>query len=585
MVPDAAHSMAPADRTALGGWRVATRLNFLILFGFLGFAIVSGLTYGGNAKLGESLAALTAIDDVAAAAANAKAAIHKIGRLQDRFLGQHDTSVLTAFNAETTKATAALKAGRLMPPSSPANTLIDTLSDGLAEHAERFRALARGALDADAGRDAANAEALRRLQEIFSYLESTAEALTDFTANAGAEAADQTRRTHRLVDGLILTSGAVLAFMFLGIGLLLAGTVSRPLADVAEAAVDLVRGVTEVPPPALGNADDIGRIARALDLLRTTIADLERRLDRISEADVAGPAPDPAASGSAPQPLPAWAPIDDYHDGLDMALRFGRNAAALASASARLRLSAETLASSEARTHSRASTVATAAGQAADHARAIAGSVAELARALSSIAHEAAKIGGISRQAADDVQRAGKDIESVTEIPAKVAAALTAIETIADEAHMLGLNLSLQATRGGDGRPEAPAMASRMKDMARRTGRIVGDIRTWVATVETAARSVDSAIWNVDGALNDLREMEKVASAQIDHQVDTVQRLTQTVEAMAAGSTAVADSVSRMAAASGEAEGAARFLLDAAQSVERQSDSLERQIEDALVSR
>jgi hypothetical protein len=119
MPTDDVRSAPPGARTVFGRWRVATRINLLVGIGFLALAVLSGLYFGGNVKLGERIDRMIAIQSVAITAATARTAIVELGRLQARLVERGDITVLADYNAASSRATGALRGARILPRTSP----------------------------------------------------------------------------------------------------------------------------------------------------------------------------------------------------------------------------------------------------------------------------------------------------------------------------------------------------------------------------------------------------------------------------------------------------------------------------------
>jgi methyl-accepting chemotaxis protein len=115
----------------------------------------------------------------------------------------------------------------------------------------------------------------------------------------------------------MLAGGVAGAFaVVIGFGLMVMGSVARPLRRLAETASRLARGERGVDIPARGNIDSVGILARGLDAWMDTLAELDHRRAELEEtkaklAAIAGappaiPAPPPTlALPPAPVPLPA----------------------------------------------------------------------------------------------------------------------------------------------------------------------------------------------------------------------------------------------------------------------------------------
>lgn len=106
---------------------------------------------------------------------------------------------------------------------------------------------------------------IKRLGEIYSYMVPSLEALAEFAGQSGTQL--ELRRIERSV-GQIRLAGAAAAVLLLSVlGYPVWRSISLPLRGVTHAAQRIAVGEKNVEIPGLGNADDLGRIARALSIL------------------------------------------------------------------------------------------------------------------------------------------------------------------------------------------------------------------------------------------------------------------------------------------------------------------------------
>ncbi len=567
MLTDDVLPAPPGARTLFGRWRVATRINLLVAIGFLALAVLSGLFFGGNVKLGERIDRLISIQSVAITAATARTAIVEIGRLQARLVERGDITVLADYNALSSRAAGALRGARILPRTSPANTQIDTISDGLTQHAAIFRTFVRNSVATDPDSAARRAEMVQRLTELYTYAKLNAEALVDFTANATAEAVEQMRRTRKLVDVLIVGAGAGMAFLFLCTAFFLGHGVSRPLADIADAATSVSHGFRSLTLPALGNADETGQIARALDALRNDLIKLEEHAVEHQAVTVA-----PLVVVGTSQPAGS------------LAKRLAHDAVVLAGTTTRLRLSAETLLRDGEHGESRISTVAAAAVQAARHADAVATAVGDLDRSLTTAREQLDRTTAAAAESVAKVHETNETIGSLAELPLRVIEVLEDLRRLSEETRLLGLNAGLDAARGGsEGGGNVAGVAVHLKGIARRSERTVDAIGVWMRDLEVRSKEAFFSVASLDGAITQLhRDLEQGAGAELGRQAESTREAVRRVEQIVAGSAAVADSVLRLAATASETAASSQELLVTARLVEDQAGRIGKVIDDDL---
>jgi methyl-accepting chemotaxis protein len=123
-----------------------------------------------------------------------------------------------------------------------------------------------------------------RLNEIFTYMLPSVDGLSAFASNNLRLNQEKAVSIGALTRILLGGGGALLLFMLMIFGIILLRSLTVPINEAATAASQLVLGNLEVEIPALGNADEIGELARALAIFGATLDEI---LELRTEAKIA----------------------------------------------------------------------------------------------------------------------------------------------------------------------------------------------------------------------------------------------------------------------------------------------------------
>lgn len=122
------------------------------------------------------------------------------------------------------------------------------------------------------------------LADLFAYMTPRIEALDAFAERAVALAHEELEQT-RAFARQVLAGGTAGAFVVvIGFGLMVMGSVARPLRRLAEVASRLARGERGVDIPACGNIDSVGILARGLDAWMDALAELDHLREELEES-------------------------------------------------------------------------------------------------------------------------------------------------------------------------------------------------------------------------------------------------------------------------------------------------------------
>ena len=107
-----------------------------------------------------------------------------------------------------------------------------------------------------------------RLDEIFTYMNPSVEALIAFARQRLADAVQADYDSRTLARLVLPSSAAAVILLFMLFSLIVLRSVSAPVGSLAATAVRMAEGDDGIPIPAQANRDELGDLARALAALR-----------------------------------------------------------------------------------------------------------------------------------------------------------------------------------------------------------------------------------------------------------------------------------------------------------------------------
>lgn len=266
------------------GILILAMLGFVCVFGALLIAATTGMARKSSGDI-DAFSRINGIKSIAG----------ENHRLLASFLESGDLESLALFNDHTeifARALRDIRTGRMdMDYRLLCDALYNSFDSYNAECNEAIRARVRG--------DPRNGTASYRAAAIVPYIQAYASQLLEHSlTTASQEYSLGVERTDRLRNLAFLALG-IFATLSMGVGLALAGRLSRPLVALVRAAGELAGGNLDVEVPAHPADDEVGRLSRSFSLMsasiRTMVEDLrakaylEQRLReddaRIAEAE------------------------------------------------------------------------------------------------------------------------------------------------------------------------------------------------------------------------------------------------------------------------------------------------------------
>ena len=267
-------------RTFLGYLPVGLRVNLLIALAIGALAALAGSHFVVQSRLEDGLDRRQAYQVMRSLAADVEADVLRMRQSERDFLLRKNPQAVADYERHGAKALATLEMLVEIPEADPLGTHIDTINDGIGQNIAQFHHVV------EAGKTAGGVRAsdIDRLDEIFDYVGPSLENLVRLADEGLAEAALAEEQRWAVAGGLMPLSPIVIGLLFLALALALGRSIAPPLARVAEAASSIGDGDTTVFLPALGNRDEIGEVARALQGLKECWAEIDRLSGEYDEA-------------------------------------------------------------------------------------------------------------------------------------------------------------------------------------------------------------------------------------------------------------------------------------------------------------
>jgi len=375
-----------------------------------------------------------------------------------------------------------------------------------------------------------------------------------------ASAVQQTQQTVILTATGALVLGAILAW-------LIGASVSGPIRAMTDRMQSLAAGELDHAIPGGEQRDEIGRMARAVEVFRENALAV-RRMEREAAAQ--------RESTEADRVRLMAELAGRFEQGMQgvitgvggRAAEMGRSATELARVAERGRGLAEA--------------VATRAEQASANVQTVASATQELTASIREISSQVQRSVTVSTRATDETKRTSELIHGLSDAAEKIGTIIQLIQAIASQTNLLALNATIEAARAGDAGRGFAIVASEVKNLATQTAQATEQIAGQIATIQSATGESVAAIAKFGATVKEMADIATAIAAAVEEQGAATGEIARNVEQAASGTAAVTREIGDVRAVAGETDAGAEAALTAAAALQQQAVSLKSNVDDFL---
>ena len=349
----------------------------------------------------------------------------------------------------------------------------------------------------------AHADELDAMDSFYALMQTPLnEARTNIAAIQG-ESVEQLTTMRRTSDQLMLLTFGVAAMVSVLLSILVARSVTKPLVMLKQVMTRLASGETDLSVPNARDKDEIGEMARTVEVFRDTAIERQKLVaEQLREADLK------AGRGQT---------IENRITTFDKGI--GETLNALRAAADQLDSAAVGLRDASKEVDERCSQAGGAATNTAQRVTIVASAADQLVNSIREISEQTSRSSGIAERADKQAEETMTHMSALVQSVEKIGEFTGLIGAIAAQTNLLALNATIEAARAGDAGRGFAVVASEVKSLASQTAKATEEISRLIGIVQHSSSESMKAVGSVSTIIADMRHIS-VALASAMHEQD-----------------------------------------------------------------
>ncbi|GGZ22132.1 methyl-accepting chemotaxis protein [Asticcacaulis endophyticus] len=384
-----------------------------------------------------------------------------------------------------------------------------------------------------------------------------------YQVEAGGKAAADATADGKQASMLILIALGITAAVSVAIGFVMIRTISAPIGKMADTMRTLSGGNTEVKIPNLGEPNEIGNMAAAVEVFKDGMI-----RTRALEAEAVK-----AREDSEYQRKQAMRELADQFEGA-----VGGIVEMVSAAATEMQATAQQLTSSAQESAAQATSVSAAAEEAGTNVTSVAGSAEELGASVAEISRQVDHSLTKAREAVTEADTTMAIVYELSEAATKITGIVDIISAIAQQTNLLALNATIESARAGEAGRGFAVVASEVKTLAQQTAKATEEINQQIAAIQGTTKQAVTAIESISATIREVNDSSTTISAAVEQQGAATNEIVQAVNQASMGTTEVTVNITGVARMAEETGAGASQVLSASSELAEQAEQLRHQV-------
>jgi len=341
--------------------------------------------------------------------------------------------------------------------------------------------------------------------------------------------------------------------------------VTGPISEITHIMRRLADGDATVEIPDTGRRDEVGEMARALEVFK------ENALERVS-----------AERNEAHERAVAERKAEMNRLADEFAMEIGHVVDVVSSSASELEGAAGSLTATAEATQRLSDAVAATAQQLSANVRSVFSASEAMTSSANDISRRVQESRVIAQTAVMQAERTDHSMSELSKAAQRIGDVIKLINAIAQQTNLLALNATIEAARAGEAGRGFAVVASEVKSLASQTAKATEEIATQIGGMQTATHDAVVTINEISATIGKISDLSGEITAAVEHQGVATQDVARNVDEASDATSEVASNVTNMTRGASETGSASLRVLGSAQALAREGGKLKREVDKFL---
>lgn len=365
----------------------------------------------------------------------------------------------------------------------------------------------------------------------------------------------------------ILASMLLAVAVIAVIGVFISRRIANPIVRMSHAMSELANEKFDVEIPGIGQHDEIGDMAAAVQVFKENAIEARRLEQEAIENEMR----------AAEEKRAAMRAVADQFD-----TQVGSSIRTLSESAAKLQEAAQAMFSNAQQTTDASTSVAGASEETSANVNTVASATEEMSASAQEISKQVTDVAAKASRAAGNAAKTSAQVNQLNGLVGNIGEVVYAIKDIAEQTNLLALNATIEAARAGEAGKGFAVVADEVKKLASETAHKTEEIEKRISEIQGATQASVEAMQEIIDGVSDIDVLSASASAAVEEQNAVIAEITRNIAEVSMAAQQVASVIGQVQAAATQTGDIAGNLNNSASEISVLSDNLAQSVQQVL---